>query len=162
MASPHTPSQTIGPFFHVALSFPAPGLFGTARTGVPLAGSVLDGAGDGVSDALVELWDGHDLARCHTDANGRFAFLVPVDAIATNAPVNEAPHLLVSLFARGLLGRLSTRCYLPADERRQAADAFLVAVPAQRRATLIATTTAEGLHFDLRLQGEHETVFHDF
>ncbi len=161
MALPHTPSQTIGPFFHVELSFRAPGRFGAARGGVPLAGSVLDGAGAGVPDALVEMWDGRDLARCHTDADGRFAFTIAVEAVAAATPAHEAPHLAVSLFARGLLGRVATRCYLPGDERRLAADPFLAAVPAQRRATLFAATTADGLHFDLRLQGEHETVFHD-
>ena len=68
MAQPHTPAQTIGPFFRVALDFPAPGRFG-ARAGVPLEGRVLDGADAGVGDALVELWDGRDLARCHSDAS---------------------------------------------------------------------------------------------
>jgi len=149
----HTPSQTIGPFFHVALSFPAPQRF-------TLSGSVLDGAGAGVSDALVEVWDGRALARCHTDAAGRFALALPVEAIVAATPANEAPHVAVSLFARGLLGRVTTRCYLPGDARRLAADAFLASVPADRRATLVAVVTDEGLHFDLRLQGEHETVFH--
>lgn len=153
MAHLHTPSQTIGPFFHVVLAFPAPGRFS-------LSGSVLDGAGAGVSDALVEIWDGRELARCHTDASGRFAFALPVDAIVAATPADEAPHVVVSLFARGLLGRVTTRCYLPGDAGRLAADAFLVAVPEDRRATLLAMPTDAGLQFDLRLQGERETVFH--
>jgi protocatechuate 3,4-dioxygenase alpha subunit len=149
----HTPSQTIGPFFHVALSFPAPERFS-------LSGSVLDGAGAGVSDALVEMWDGRALARCHTDAAGRFAFALPVEAIVAATPADEAPHLAVSLFARGLLGRVTTRCYLPCAAERLEADAFLASVPAERRATLLAVATDAGLRFDLHLQGERETVFH--
>jgi protocatechuate 3,4-dioxygenase alpha subunit len=162
MAFPHTPSQTIGPFFRVALDFPAPGRFGDDRDGVALEGTLYDGAGAGVADALVEMWDGRALARCHTDAGGGFAFRVPVDDVAKGTPANEAPHLLVSIFARGLLGRVATRCYLPADARRLDADAVHAAVPEKRRATLIATASGDGLRFDLHLQGERETVFHDY
>ena len=153
MSPLHTPSQTIGPFFHVELSFPAPERF-------TLSGAVLDGADAGVSDALVEIWDGRALARCHTDAAGRFAFALPIGAIVAATPVEEAPHVVVSLFARGLLGRVTTRCYLPVDARRLAADPFLASVPEERRATLVAVETSDGLRFDLRLQGERETVFH--
>ncbi|MGH2897084.1 MAG: protocatechuate 3,4-dioxygenase subunit alpha [Solirubrobacteraceae bacterium] len=149
----HTPSQTIGPFFHVVLAFPAPERF-------TLSGSVLDGAGSGVADALVEIWDGRALARCHTDAAGRFAFALSLDAIVAAAPADEAPHVVVSLFARGLLGRIVTRCYLPGDEARLSVDPFLQAVPEERRATLVAISTGQGLRFDLCLQGERETVFH--
>jgi protocatechuate 3,4-dioxygenase alpha subunit len=162
VAFPHTPSQTIGPFFRVVLDFPAPALFGDGGAGVLLAGTLYDGAGAGVSDALVEMWDGRTLARCHTDAGGGFAFRVPIDDVARETPPNEAPHLLVSVFARGLLGRVATRCYLPGDARRIDGDPFLAAVPEKRRGTLIAIAHGDGLRFDVHLQGERETVFHDY
>ncbi len=160
MSLPHTPSQTIGPFFHVALSFPAPGTFGGRRDGRLLSGRVLDGADAGVADALVELWDGEELARCQTDAAGAFSFLVLTERVTASTPPGEAPHLAVSLFARGLLGRLATRCYLPANEERLRADPFLASLPASRRASLIAAEGPTGLRFDLILQGARETAFH--
>ena len=160
MAQPPTPSQTIGPFFHVALSFPAPGTFGGVRDGVVLSGRLLDGAEKGVADALLELWDGRELARCHTDAEGGFSFVVPTERIVAETPADEAPHLAMAIFARGLLAGLMTRVYLPAEARRLVADPVLSAVPRARRETLIAASTPHGLHFDIRLQGERETVFH--
>jgi protocatechuate 3,4-dioxygenase alpha subunit len=156
----HTPSQTIGPFFHVALACPAPGTFGGLRQGDLLSGRVLDGAEKGVADALLELWDGRELARCHTDAEGGFSFVVPTERIAAETPSDEAPHLAVWLFARGLLAGLMTRIYLPAEERRLLADPVLRAVPPGRRGTLVAVRAPHSLRFDIRLQGERETVFH--
>jgi protocatechuate 3,4-dioxygenase alpha subunit len=150
-----TPSQTIGPFFHLTLGSPGPArMVGDDHPGATaLSGRVLDGAGDGVSDALVELWDGDNFARCHSETDGGFSFVV-----AKPPPIDAAPHFAVSVFARGLLGRLVTRCYFP-DDAANATDPVLAAVAPDRRATLIAAPDGDGLRFDICLQGERETVF---
>jgi protocatechuate 3,4-dioxygenase alpha subunit len=143
MADP-TPSQTIGPFFHVALASPPPArLVDGGDAAVDLHGRVLDGAGDGVADALVEVWDGTRFGRCHTDGDGTFAFVV--------GPV---PYLAVAVFARGLLGHLLTRCYL-----EEPGDDALAGVPGDRTDTLVAVPDGDGLRFDIHLQGPRETVF---
>jgi protocatechuate 3,4-dioxygenase alpha subunit len=152
-----TPSQTIGPFFHVALPCPAPGRFGD-RDGVTLSGCVIDGDSAPVGDALVEMWDGRDLARCSTDADGAFRFVVPVEEIAAATPGDEAPHLAVSVHARGVLCRLATRCYLPTTPDRVPNDAVLAAA-GSRASTMCAVADGDALRFDIHLQGEQETVF---
>jgi protocatechuate 3,4-dioxygenase, alpha subunit len=150
-----TPSQTIGPFFHLTLGSPGPArMVADDHPGAKvLAGRVLDGAGDGVSDALVELWDGENFARCHSETDGGFSFVVDKPP-----PLDGAPHFAVSVFARGLLGRLVTRCYFP-DEAANATDPVLTTVAPERRDTLIAASDSDGLRFDICLQGERETVF---
>jgi protocatechuate 3,4-dioxygenase, alpha subunit len=150
-----TPSQTIGPFFHLTLGSPGPArLVADDHPGAAtLSGHVLDGAGEGVGDALVELWDGVHFARCHSETDGGFSFVV-----AKPSPLDGAPHFAVSVFARGLLGRLVTRCYFP-DEPANATDPVLAAIAPERRGTLIAASDSDGLRFDVCLQGERETVF---
>lgn len=171
-----TPGQTVGPFFHYALPYPGgadlvpPGSPGSVR----LTGVVRDGAGDPVADALVEVWqpdpsgavvhqpgslrrDGHTFTgfgRAATDRTGRYTFTT-VRPGALSA--DRAAYVAVTVFARGLLDRLRTRCYLPGPA--VASDPFLAAVDPARRGTLVATEDAHGLVFDLRLQGEGETVF---
>jgi protocatechuate 3,4-dioxygenase, alpha subunit len=152
---PATPAQTIGPFFRVAISAPGPARL--APEDVPptiLQGRVLDGDGEPVDDALVEVWDvaTRRFARCHTDTAGRFSFLVADDGSASG-------YLALWVFARGLLTGLATRCYLSDSD---ADDAALAAVPRQRRHTLVAERTDEGYRLDLRLQGDRETVFFAF
>jgi protocatechuate 3,4-dioxygenase alpha subunit len=156
---PGTPSQTVGPFFTVGL----------AGSGEPeegpdlvwLRGRVLDGAGDPVPDALVETWqaDPPAFARCPTDAAGRWA-------VRTRRPhpagLVDAPHVDLSIFARGLLNRVVTRLYLPEEEEANAADPVLAAVDPSRLATLVAVAGDDGYTFDIRLQGPHETVFFSF
>mgnify|MGYP006275290031 CR=1 FL=1 len=160
-----TASQTVGPFFHLGLP-DTPGCADTAAARVLLAGHVRDGAGAAVPDALIELWqrdpagarwpDG-GFQRCAVDAGGRFRFLV----VKPGAGPDEAPHLAVTVFARGLLRELHTRIYFPDDPARLARDPVLVAVPAARRATLVATAADAGYRFDIHLQGPAETVFFD-
>jgi protocatechuate 3,4-dioxygenase alpha subunit len=134
-----TPSQTIGPFFAVALGREEMVPDGPVR----IEGTVLDGAGEPVSDAYIELWDGRRLGRCPTDEQGRFSFL-------TERP--DVPYIDVSVFARGLLQRLVTRIYLEQDP--------LLAELGDRAATLLAREEPGGvLRFDIHLQGENETVF---
>ena len=152
---PQTPSQTIGPFFHVAITSAGPVTVG-AGDGPLLHGRVIDGAGVAVGDSLVEVWDGTHFGRCHTDAEGWYSFQLPAPSTPSS---DQAPYLAVSVFARGLLGRLMTRCYLPANEAAQTADPLLRSLPDDLKATLLAEADSDTLRFDIHLQGEHETVF---
>ena len=177
-----TPGQTIGPFYGYAL--PYDGDSALVPPGHPdairLHGRVLDGAGNPVPDALLEIWqadpagrvprepgslhrDGFTFTgwgRCGTDNAGRYSFTTlrpgPTKAGA-------APFVAVTLFARGLLNRLFTRTYLPGDtddtRAALAADPLLSSVDASRRGTLVAVPDEHGFAFDIRLQGEDETVF---
>jgi len=138
-----TPSQTVGPFFSIGLC--ARPWADVVPGGVRLDGRVLDGAGEPVPDAVVEIWHPElGFGRCGTDAAGRYAFTV-----------GRVPHLDVMVFARGLLKQVLTRAYLdPADD-----DAVLAALPADDRATLVAVETGAGFTFDIRLQGDRQTAF---
>ena len=157
VASAPTPSQTVGPFFGFALPFEdseealAAGAKGTVR----IEGQLLDGAGQPVPDGLIEIWAGSDFARSRTDPEG--AYHVVVRKPAALPP--HAPHLNLTVFARGLLRQLSSRVYFPEEKTANAADPVLARVEPGRRGTLIARRDGEVLHFDIRLQGEGETVF---
>jgi protocatechuate 3,4-dioxygenase alpha subunit len=182
-----TPSQTIGPFFAPVLI--RPGLESMAQSTtrgdrVTIAGRVLDGDRAPVADALIELWQAnaegrydhpedtqeklldphfHGFGRACSDADGwyRFHTIKPGAVPGANA-VLQAPHLNVTIFARGLLNRLLTRIYFPGEPLNMH-DSVLNAVPPTRRPTLIATACAPSpettLRFDIVLQGEGETVF---
>jgi protocatechuate 3,4-dioxygenase alpha subunit len=130
-ATPATPSQTIGPFFAVALGRDDSG------DAVEVEGTVYDGEGAPVGDAYIELWDGRRLARCPTGDDGRYT-------VSIERP--EGPYLAVSVFARGLLQRLTTRIYLAEPE-----DPALGSLHVPEHNGM--------LRFDIHLQGEHETVF---
>lgn len=165
MALPATPPQTIGPFFHMALDVPGTECLVPADhpAAVRIDGRVLDGAGDPVSDALIEVWDarGARFGRCATDHQGRYHFLAVKPSRDSDCDAAaEAPHLNVSVFARGLLDRLVTRIYFPDEEAANAADSVLsmIAEP-HDRATLVARAEAGALRFDIHLQGDQETVF---
>jgi protocatechuate 3,4-dioxygenase alpha subunit len=153
-----TPSQTVGPFYAIALcretqSEIVPG--GSLRIG----GHVFDGAGEPVPDAVVELWQADTgstrWGRCGTDETGRFEF-------RTEKPPSvdgEAPSVDVMVFARGLLRHLITRMYFPDEASANAADPLLSSLGAADRETLIAAEEDGGLRFDIYLQGEQQTVF---
>jgi protocatechuate 3,4-dioxygenase alpha subunit len=166
---PVSPSQTIGPFFHdVVVLTGASGVSGADAAGerVRIEGRVLDGAGDPVDDALVEVWqpelasadggNGEGFARSETADAGRFTLTVIKPDIPADGP---APFVLVRLFARGLLRSLVTRIYF----EDHLDDPVLDSVDASRRGTLIAerdeATDPPTYRFDIHLQGEHETVF---
>ena len=151
-----TPSQTIGPFFGFALPFEGSVEAGPANAegAIRIEGQLLDGAGDPVPDGLIEIWAGDDFARCRTDPEG--AYHVGVRKPAAVPP--HAPHLNLTVFARGLLRQLASRVYFP-QEPANAADPALARVEPVRRGTLIARRDGEVFHFDIRLQGEDETVF---
>jgi protocatechuate 3,4-dioxygenase alpha subunit len=155
-----TPSQTVGPYFSI-------GLLGRSANeispgGIVVTGRVLDGAGEPVPDAMVEIWQadedgryGPDFGwgRSGCDENGRFSFVT-----CKPGPVaGQAPHLMVLTFARGLLKPVLTRLYFPDEEQANAEDPVLSAVGDP--STLIARSGERGLEFDIRLQGEDETVF---
>ena len=149
-----TPSQTVGPFLHIGLlgllrhaSSCPPGSPGALR----VSGLVLDGAGEAVTDALVEVWHPDvGFGRSDTRDGGRFALR---DRASRRAGA-QAPHLEVAVFARGLLKQVVTRMYFPDEVEANAADAVLSAVEPERRATLVAVPEgADELRFDIRLQG---------
>jgi protocatechuate 3,4-dioxygenase, alpha subunit len=143
-----TPSQTVGPFFAIGLCHDpqnevVPG--GSVR----LVGHVVDGAGEPVPDAVVELWQpgdsGTQWGRCGTNAEGRFEFV-------TERPSRGYADVIV--FARGLLRHLVTRCYFDDVD-----DAVLAELDRVARDTLIAQPDGDALRFDIRLQGDRQTVF---
>jgi protocatechuate 3,4-dioxygenase alpha subunit len=161
-----TGSQTIGPFWHM-LSDPTHAdltRFGAAGSAIALTGRVVDGDGAVVSDGCVEIWQATPAAspvfpgwgRCATDGDGQFRFV-------TLAPDASAPYLAVAVFARGLVRPLWSRVYFA-----EAADPVLGGLPAARRATLLARPEASGSagparwRWDVRLQGDGETVFFEF
>ncbi|HVA73229.1 MAG TPA: hypothetical protein VNF71_01515 [Acidimicrobiales bacterium] len=153
-----TPSQTIGPFFSFGLEWmAAPDLVDPASPGaIELVGTVYDGAGAGVPDAVVEIWQPPLFGRALTGADGSFRFTTVKPAPGAKG---DAPHVDVSLFARGLLQRVVTRIYFPDEETANASDPVLAEVPEDRRATLVAVSKDGCLRFDLHLQGPRETVF---
>ncbi len=154
-----TASQTIGPFWH-PLAEPALAdltRLGASGEAIELHGQVLDGSGAPITDACVELWQATPAApafpgwgRCATDDHGGFAF-------RTLAPDAAAPFLAIAILARGLVKPLWTRVYF-ADT----GDALLAQLPAARRATLLARPAPPRWRWDIRLQGDRETVFLDF
>ena len=158
-----SPSQTIGPFFHCY--FAAYGtlgnLVGAQVKGeqIRLAFRVLDGDGAPLNDAMLELWqaDIGAFGRLPTDEQGACVF----ESVKPGQVGPQAPHINVSVFARGLLNRLMTRVYFAGDPANRE-DAVLALVPDDRRATLMAHSSGEGLwNFEIHLCGERETVFFD-
>jgi protocatechuate 3,4-dioxygenase alpha subunit len=160
-----TPSHTVGPFYGYALPFEGGGDIAPPGhpSAITLHGYVYDGAGDPVPDALLEFWQGDGVpgslhrngvdftgfGRVSTDGAGHWT-------VRTLAP--KAPYISVCVFARGLTHHLFTRAYV-----NHGPDALLDALPAGRRETLLARGSDDRTYrFDIRLQGEGETVFLDF
>ncbi|MEQ8584710.1 MAG: protocatechuate 3,4-dioxygenase subunit alpha [Thalassobaculaceae bacterium] len=186
-----TPSQTVGPYFAYGLTarqygYPQTSIAEGTMAGEDIAGErirvegrVFDGDGNLVPDAMIEIWqadaqgryahpaDGRGtnagftgFGRCGTgtDPQSRFIF----ETIKPAAPgAGEAPHLNVIVFMRGLLTHVFTRIYFADEAAANAGDAVLSSVPAERRGTLIAERTGNTYRFDIRIQGEDETVFFD-
>ncbi|MCV7408747.1 hypothetical protein AWC05_07890 [Mycobacterium florentinum] len=140
-----TPGQTVGPFLHLGL--PCRTRLVDDAAAIRLHGTVYDGAGEPVPDAVVELWQADGgWGRAATDAAGYYSF-------TTVAP-RRPPFFAITVFARGLLDRLFTRAYLPG------ADVNLGTVDADRRATLCCVAESRtDYRFDIHLQGPRETVF---
>jgi protocatechuate 3,4-dioxygenase, alpha subunit len=161
-----TPSQTVGPYLSIGLPWPdGPEVVPEGTPGrIRIYGTVYDGAGDPIPDALIETWqadqngafetDFRGFGRCPTDDDGRYEiFTVKPGALGDG----QAKHIDVNVFARGMLNRCVTRIYF-ADEDN-AGDPVLESVPKERRDTLLARPTEDGYRFDVRVQGEGETVF---
>jgi protocatechuate 3,4-dioxygenase alpha subunit len=179
-----TPSATVGPYLAIGLTWPD-GVWAAAEGtggGFWIRGRVLDGAGDLVPDAMIETWqadpDGRfntpedprgaseypgfrGFARSHTaDPPGEFAvFTLKPGRVPDGEGGLQAPHLDVSVFARGMLDRVVTRIYFADEAEANAEDAVLRGLTDEQRRTLIAERSADGYTLDLHLQGEHETVF---
>ncbi|MEV6504654.1 protocatechuate 3,4-dioxygenase subunit alpha [Streptomyces sp. NPDC051642] len=186
-----TPSHTVGPFYGYALPFPGGGDIapvGHPDT-ITVQGYIYDGEGNPLPDAFVELWgpdpDGNlsttdgsirrdpagggylgrngveftGWGRIQTDANGHWY----ARTLRPGARGQSAPYISACVFARGLLVHLFTRIYLPGDEAALGADPLLSGLDPARRDTLIAQDDGRGTYrFDIRLQGEGETVFLEF
>ncbi|MFC5929425.1 protocatechuate 3,4-dioxygenase subunit alpha [Cryobacterium melibiosiphilum] len=180
-----TPSQTVGPFYGYALPYTGgPQLVaGYHPRAIRFHGTVTDGAGEPILDALLEIWQADEsgalsrelgsldrdgftfsgFGRCATTIAGHYTFTT----LKPGAAGSAAPYILVCVFARGVTHHLFTRAYFAEDAARHETDALLNAVPADRRDTLVCVSEglvggAESYRFDIRLQGENETVFLDF
>jgi protocatechuate 3,4-dioxygenase alpha subunit len=172
-----TPSQTVGPFFHFDK---------TKGERITIEGRVLDGDGQPLNDAMIEIWqanaDGrydhpedkqdkpldptfHGFGRCATDKDGRFSFqTIRPGAVPGPGNTLQAPHVNVTVFARGMLKQLVTRMYFE-NEKLNADDPILGRIVDEaRRSTLVARRkNGKGgpFVFDIVLQGKGETVFFD-
>ena len=186
-----TPSQTVGPFFHLGLDHPE---WSDLTCGNPqgeriaIEGRVIDGDGAGVPDAMIELWQANaagrynhpedtqgdkpldsnfrGFGRAATDGEGRFRFLtIKPGPVPGRGNALQAPHVNLAVFARGMLIHLYTRLYF-ADEAGNAADPLLSSIEdAKQRQTLVAGRSGDSsppvYRFDIVLQGDNETVFLD-
>jgi protocatechuate 3,4-dioxygenase alpha subunit len=179
-----TPSQTVGPYFAIGLPWPSgPSAVADGTPGaIRITGTIYDGQGQVVPDHLLEFWQADPSGRFADlhgyggsselegfrgfarygveDGDGRFEILTvkpgPVPGLGESA---QAPHVAVSLFARGMLHRVVTRIYFADEAEANAADPVLASVPASRLSTLLAEPEDGGYRFDIHLQGPRETVF---
>ena len=179
-----TPSQTVGPYFAIGLPWPeGPHAVAEGTPGaITITGIVYDGAGVEVPDHLIEIWQadpegrfadlhGHGgssemagfrgFARYGAEVgNGHFEIVtVKPGRVADGRGTLQAPHIDVTVLARGMLHRCVTRIYFADEEEANRHDPVLARVPGARRQTLIAAPTERGYRFDIRLQGPGETVF---
>lgn len=180
-----TPSQTSGPYLEIGL-MGGPITNRLVDESDPralrISGVLVDGAGDPVPDGLVEIWQANaagryahpaddreeiplesgftGFGRSGTVDGGRFEFVtVKPGRVPWVDGRLQAPHLLVGVFARGLLKRVATRMYFPDEEAANAEDPVLLALEPEERATLVARAEDGGLRFDIVLQGAGETTF---
>lgn len=187
-----TPSQTVGPFFHYGLTpgeayahVPVSANARVAAPGTPgehvvLTGRVLDGEGQPVPDAMLEIWQAdaegryaHDadrrprasntfagFGRADTRADGTFSFTtIKPGPVPGPKGTLQAPHVLVALFGRGMLTHLYTRFYFDDEADANTDDPILKLVPEDRRSTLVMKRSGSTYSLDIRLQGVGETVF---
>jgi protocatechuate 3,4-dioxygenase alpha subunit len=181
-----TPSQTVGPYFAIGVPFPGGHLIVPEGTpgAIRVTGTIYDGRGEVIPDHLIEFWQpdgegrfadiyGHGgPSTLHgfrgfgrygvEDGDGTYEMLTvkPGRVPATDGEL-QAPHIDVTLFARGMLNRVITRIYFADEADANAQDQVLATVPADRRNTLLAQPTKDGYRFDIHLQGPGETIFFD-
>ncbi len=183
-----TPSQTVGPYFAIGLPFDGQHLIVPEGTpgALTISGTVYDGHGDVVPDHVVEFWqadatgafaDLHEYGdqsvhpgfrgfgrSCVEDGDGVYRMVtVKPGPVPFYGGGMQAPHIDVTLLARGMLNRVVTRIYFADEPEANASDPVLAKVPAQRRETLLARPTEDGYRFDIWIQGppDRETVFFD-
>src|SRR3954471_13348178 len=181
-----TANQTVGPYLHIGLTWLNTSNIAGKLAGprVTVQGRLLDGDGKPVSDGLIEVWQANPhgkyahpedrqkkplekgfrgFGRIPTDAKGAFRFqTVKPGRVPGPGGKRQAPHLVISVFMRGMLKHLATRIYFPGDPAN-AEDPILNLVPKSRRDTLIANKTGKSvLEWNILLQGKDETVFFDF
>jgi protocatechuate 3,4-dioxygenase alpha subunit len=183
-----TPFSTVGPFFKLLVRDRAEGIDvlttdATRGERITIDGTLLDGAGAPIDDGLIEIWqadadgryadpqDPHagtadkqfgGFGRVATGSPGRFTFHTIKPGVVPGPDGRlQAPHILVSVMARGIMTRCWTRIYF-ADEPLNADDPVLERVPAERRDTLLARPVGDANYrFDIVIQGMQETVFFD-
>jgi protocatechuate 3,4-dioxygenase, alpha subunit len=179
-----TPSQTAGPFLHIGMVWPdGPDVVDEQTPGAMwIGGRITDGAGAPVADAIVETWqaDGQGRfasaedprgavtgfrgwGRCTTDDQGAWSIrTVKPGPVPGPDGSTQAPHIDLTIYARGLLRQLFTRAYFADEPDANGADPVLSGLPDDAaRASLLATRTEGGYTIDLLLQGDHGTVFFD-
>jgi protocatechuate 3,4-dioxygenase alpha subunit len=177
MRLPLTGSQTVGPYFSIGMGelccVDVPSLAG--KPTLEVCGTLIDGEGIPIPDALLEIWcaDEHGayaassngdtcqgFTRVATSEDGKFFFsLAKPGKVPYDEDRFQAPHILISIYMRGLLRNLVTRMYFP-DDAMNEDDPVLMQVPAARRRTLIADAAGDGLLvWNIAVQGEAETVF---
>ena len=160
-----TPAQTVGPYFAIGLPWPD-GPEVVPDGDVWIRGRILDGEREPIPDALIETWQAspagrydepgfRGFGRCPTDDDGGYA----IRTVKPGAVGGQAPHIAVTVFARGLLHRVVTRVYFPDEEAANAADPVLSSLDDAARATLVAAAEGDGYRFDVRFQGPDETAF---
>jgi protocatechuate 3,4-dioxygenase alpha subunit len=198
-----TPSQTVGPYFAYGLAPQSRCQWSPDRkvydwketvganlvtpdaTGdrIRVEGAVLDGDGQPIPDAMIEIWQADSqgryaspydsralpntqfkgFGRSATDKDGVYSFdTVKPGSVPGPEGKQQAPHIVVAVYSRGMLRQIYTRIYF-SDEKANEGDPILALVPADRRGTLIAHKEEKGgqtvYRFDIRVQGENETVF---
>jgi protocatechuate 3,4-dioxygenase alpha subunit len=179
-----SPSATAGPYLAIGLTWPD-GTFAAeegAEGGIWIRGRIFDGADQLVPDAMVETWQADPDGRFPSPEDPRGASSYPgfrgLARVYTAQPPGEfavhtlkpgrvpdgegglqAPHIDVSIFARGLLDRLVTRIYFADEAEANAEDIVLRGLTEDQRRTLVAERTEDGYRLDIHLQGERETVF---
>ena len=180
-----TPAQTVGPYFASGLPFPEQHHVVAAGTpgAITITGTIYDGHGDVIPDHVIEFWqpdgdgrfaDLHGYGEqselegfrgfgrwCVEDGDGSYEMVTvkPGAVSFLNGGATQAPHIDVTVMARGMLHRVVTRIYFADETQANAADPVLQTVPEPRRGTLLAQPDGDGYRFDIHLQGPHETVF---
>jgi protocatechuate 3,4-dioxygenase, alpha subunit len=179
------PSQTVGPFVSIGLLGTTFGNNLVAEDdprAIRISGRLIDGAGDPVVDGMIEVWqpnhggrfahpaDGRSeialeegfsgFGRSGTANAGRFEFItVKPGRVPWPDGRMQAPHILIGVFARGLLKRAATRLYFADEEAANAEDPVLRGLDSDRRRSLIAQPESDGYRFDIVLQGVAATAF---
>jgi protocatechuate 3,4-dioxygenase alpha subunit len=180
-------NQTVGPYLHIGLEWlTTRDIAGKGIKGerVAIAGRLIDGDGNGVNDGLIEIWQANaegkyahpedtqkkplekgwrGFGRIPTDAKGGFRFTtIKPGRVPGPGGSLQAPHLVVTVFMRGMLKHLMTRIYFPDETAANAEDAVLKLVPSARRATLLPKKKGKAMEWNVVLQGKNETVFFDY